>query len=253
METSPPTYIDSRLVIPEAKSSLPNSPPSTEPPSPKRSPSSPFRTSSNPLSKPKNPEISIRLKSREQLEAARDRHHRGKKIVVALEESLAGSNLQYGWAEYSFFYLQSFLTPHLFLGTALILHLTRNWECASKRDWKNQATMRNALFVKLLPHLDTLLFHGKILECTNIALIFRSLCISQLWLVFLQRVQLWHPSRRMSSQRSGNLHIRHGHLKLWKTRSAVKGGNGRWFFQCNELSMLVYLKANFDISSVSCK
>jgi hypothetical protein len=101
METSPPTYIDSRLVISEAKSSLPNSPSSTEPPSPKRSPSSPFRTSSNPLSKPKNPEISIRLKSREQLESARDRHHRGKKIVVALEESLAGSNLQYGWVEYS--------------------------------------------------------------------------------------------------------------------------------------------------------
>jgi len=100
LETSPPTYIDSRLIISEAKSSqLPNSPSSTEPPSPKRGPVSPFRTSSNPLTKPKNPPISIRLKSRDQLEASRDHHHHRRRIIVALEQSLAGSNLQYGWVE----------------------------------------------------------------------------------------------------------------------------------------------------------
>ena len=105
METSPPTYINSRLVISAVQSSpLPNSSSSTDPPSPKRGPSSPFRTSSNPLNKPKNPDISIRLKSREQLEVARGRHYSGRQIVIALEESLAGSNLQYGWVEQSFLY-----------------------------------------------------------------------------------------------------------------------------------------------------
>jgi len=97
LETSPPTYIDSRLVIFEAKSSQPaNSPSSTEPPSPNRGHSSPFRTPSN---KPKISTISIRLKSREQLEVARQ-HNSGRRIVVALEESLAGSNLQYGNSPY---------------------------------------------------------------------------------------------------------------------------------------------------------
>uniref|UniRef100_A0A8H7XXQ4 Uncharacterized protein n=1 Tax=Psilocybe cubensis TaxID=181762 RepID=A0A8H7XXQ4_PSICU len=106
IESSPPTYVQARLLIPEAK------PPPTEVQTPDplgpstndTSPSSFFRFPSLSLSPNPTPElhskntISIVLNSNEQLEAATGtrRRHAGKSIVVSLEESTLGVNLQYG-------------------------------------------------------------------------------------------------------------------------------------------------------------
>ncbi|PPQ94817.1 hypothetical protein CVT25_007454 [Psilocybe cyanescens] len=103
IETSPPTYVQARLLIPEAKSpsanlEAPESPGSStnDPPS-----SSPFFRLPKSLSysepNSKNA-ISILLKSNEQIEAATGsrRNSAGKSIVVSLEESTMGANLQYG-------------------------------------------------------------------------------------------------------------------------------------------------------------
>ncbi|KAF8161651.1 hypothetical protein B0H34DRAFT_796403 [Crassisporium funariophilum] len=94
LETSPPTCIDSRLLIAEAATSLPKASDllddSTPPPTTRQSP---FRRPSN-TPKPK-PTISLRLQSSEQLEAPR-RGQAGRQIVVSLQDSLMGANLQYG-------------------------------------------------------------------------------------------------------------------------------------------------------------
>ncbi|KAF8901936.1 hypothetical protein CPB84DRAFT_1777051, partial [Gymnopilus junonius] len=96
VENSPPTSVDSRLVISEAKSTK-SSDSSTAGQSLEASeatptsPKSPFRLGQ----KTKLSTISIRLKSIQQLEAP-GRRNRGKSIVVPLEESTLGANLQYG-------------------------------------------------------------------------------------------------------------------------------------------------------------
>ncbi|KDR67208.1 hypothetical protein GALMADRAFT_80192 [Galerina marginata CBS 339.88] len=87
VEASPPTAIDSRLLIAEAKpTKLPEASGSGESSSPPRTP---FRLPSK-----SKPAPSIRLRSTQPLEAAR-RGYRGKSVVVSLEDSV-GANLQYG-------------------------------------------------------------------------------------------------------------------------------------------------------------
>lgn len=90
LETSPPTYINSHLVMSKAKGPL----------SPTHGPSSLMPTSSNSLRKPENPAIYIKLVG--ELEAAQNCFNQGK-IVVALIGSLAGANFQYEWVENSIF------------------------------------------------------------------------------------------------------------------------------------------------------
>ncbi|KAJ3503005.1 hypothetical protein NLJ89_g8628 [Agrocybe chaxingu] len=79
IESSPPTFLDSQLLIDEAKIDPPDAASMKEP-------------SSQP--KPKST-ISLRMKSNEQLEVA-GRYNSGKNIVVSLEDNLMGANLQYG-------------------------------------------------------------------------------------------------------------------------------------------------------------
>ncbi|KAF9035877.1 hypothetical protein BJ165DRAFT_1508659 [Panaeolus papilionaceus] len=108
LENSPPTYIDSRVVIEDASTSQLLSPPSpskTNPPS-----SSPTRSgfnlnsfltsgttsTSDPTPKPK-PTIELRIYSREQLEAPVPWvGHNSTPLCVCLEDSLMATNLQYG-------------------------------------------------------------------------------------------------------------------------------------------------------------
>lgn len=133
IETSPPTYVQARLLIPEAKSpsvnlETPESPGSStnDPPS-----SSPFFRLPKSLSysepNSKNA-ISILLKSNEQIEAATGsrRNSAGKSIVVSLEESTMGANLQYGCV-LSPTFLGTILTS-LLLGTTLTLARMRSFE-----------------------------------------------------------------------------------------------------------------------------
>jgi len=93
LETSPPTWIDSRLIIPEATS------PSADHHSdhhlnPPLSASSRFKLPPSNASKPK-PAIELKLESNEQLEVAR-RGQPPKRITVTLQDSLLGAHLQYG-------------------------------------------------------------------------------------------------------------------------------------------------------------
>ena len=90
LETSPPTWIDSRLIIPEATSPLADH--SSDYSNPPPSASSLFRLPAT-ASKPK-PAIELRLQSSEQLEAPR-KGQSPKRIIVMLQESLMGANLQY--------------------------------------------------------------------------------------------------------------------------------------------------------------
>lgn len=88
LETSPPTWIDSRIIIPEA------TPPSADHHSDSPPSASPrFKLHSKSL-KPK-PAIELRLESNEQLEAPR-KGQSPKRIIVTLQDSLMGANLQYG-------------------------------------------------------------------------------------------------------------------------------------------------------------
>jgi len=93
LETSPSIFLESYLVISEAKiPPLPNSPSATS-----------IQTWLKSLDRLKDPAISIRLKG--QLEAHRSFFYRESEIVVALNGSLVGQgeNLRYGWVEYSLF------------------------------------------------------------------------------------------------------------------------------------------------------
>jgi len=98
LEHSPPTWIDSRLIIPEP------TPTTAEPPfQPSTSPSSPSlldRIKARP--KPK-PTIVIRLMSPLQLvapPATSQNHKECTAIVVSLEDSMMGSSLQYAGTSY---------------------------------------------------------------------------------------------------------------------------------------------------------
>ncbi|KAF8058527.1 hypothetical protein FPV67DRAFT_1428150 [Lyophyllum atratum] len=98
LEHSPPTWIDSRLIIPEptptsAETPFPPPTPPSSPPSlldrVKARPAKP-----NPTPPKPKPTIVIRLKSREQLVYGQSQ------IVVALEDSMMGSSLQYAGTSY---------------------------------------------------------------------------------------------------------------------------------------------------------
>lgn len=92
LENSPPTWIDSRLIIPEPAPAV----------SPELSPlstSSPLRRAKTKL-KPK-PTIIIRLKSSQQLVAASTPSRvQATSVVVSLEDSMMGSGLQYTGTSY---------------------------------------------------------------------------------------------------------------------------------------------------------
>ncbi|KAF9483183.1 hypothetical protein BDN70DRAFT_800170 [Pholiota conissans] len=94
LETSPPTFVDSRLVISAPNPEGPVSPASPPPPSPKSAVSG-FRLPSKTPKKKEVSEVSIRLTSRDQLQAARNGSP-GKSIVLPLETSASGATLQYG-------------------------------------------------------------------------------------------------------------------------------------------------------------
>lgn len=108
LEHSPPTWIDSRLLIadsgdPSNDSLLDSTPPTTPSGSPSLT-SLPFSTSpSSPSRKPK-PTISLRLKCSEQLipaEGARRHPRNAQPVIVApLEDSLMGASLQYSGTSY---------------------------------------------------------------------------------------------------------------------------------------------------------
>ena len=90
LESSPPTWIDSRLIIPEAI------PPSTDHHSDHGN--SPAAASSRfqlPSIASKSKPIELRLESSEQLEASRSGYPPNRAIVM-LQDSLMGANLQYG-------------------------------------------------------------------------------------------------------------------------------------------------------------
>ncbi|KAF8816013.1 hypothetical protein BYT27DRAFT_7185741 [Phlegmacium glaucopus] len=91
LETSPPTWIDSRIIIPEA--TPPSADHSSDHLNPPLSASSRFKLPSN-ASKPK-PAIELKLESSEQLEAPR-KGQSPKRIIVTLQDSLSGASLQYG-------------------------------------------------------------------------------------------------------------------------------------------------------------
>lgn len=120
LENSPPTWIDSRLIIPEpsptsaspslSPSSLPSSPhhiapldiPRTPPPLSPPSPAgllSGFAALTGAATPKPRPTISLRLKSDKQLatplSSGRRNYNVDTEIVVALEDSLMGSSLQY--------------------------------------------------------------------------------------------------------------------------------------------------------------
>ena len=91
IESSPPTWIDSRLIIPEAI------PPSTDPHSDHVNSSAP--TSSRfqlPSIASKSKPIELRLESSEQLEASRSAWQSPNRVVVMLQDNSMGANLQYG-------------------------------------------------------------------------------------------------------------------------------------------------------------
>jgi len=91
LENSPPTYIDSQVVIPIAQAnSPPTSPPQSPPPSRTRSPVAAHKRKSSDL----KPTISLRLSSNDQLESP-GKYDGGKKIIVGLDNSLMGAKLQY--------------------------------------------------------------------------------------------------------------------------------------------------------------
>jgi hypothetical protein len=93
LETSPSIFLDSYLVISEAKiPPLPNSQSATS-----------IQTWLNSLDRLEDPAIPIRLKG--QLEASQSFFNGGREIVVPLNGSLVGrgENLRYGWVEYSLF------------------------------------------------------------------------------------------------------------------------------------------------------
>ncbi|CAA7263067.1 unnamed protein product [Cyclocybe aegerita] len=92
IENSPPTFLDSQLLIDEAKTDPPDSASLKEPSSPPRSG---FRLPASPIQPKPKSTITLRLKSNEQLEVA-GRYNSGKNIVISLEDSLMGANLQYG-------------------------------------------------------------------------------------------------------------------------------------------------------------
>ncbi|GLB38069.1 hypothetical protein LshimejAT787_0411200 [Lyophyllum shimeji] len=97
LENSPPTWVDSRLIIPEPTPTTVESPPQ-----PSTSPASPSlldRVKAQP--KPK-PTIVIRLKSSQQLvtPSAYQSHRECAAIVVSLEDSMMGSSLQYAGTSY---------------------------------------------------------------------------------------------------------------------------------------------------------
>ena len=90
LETSPPTWIDSRLIIPEA----------TSPPSDKHSDhgNTPVSASSRfklPSNASKAKPIELRLQAKRQLETSR-KGLPSNRILAMLQDSLMGANLQYG-------------------------------------------------------------------------------------------------------------------------------------------------------------
>ena len=142
LENSPPTWIDSRLLVqePDTTSPLP-SPDKQSPTSHGRSASSPFVFgASRPRAKPT---ISIRLKSTQQLFALRP-HQTQSKVVVSLEDSLMGSSLQYAYASSSSYHFNAILMLSIAEGARTSL-LTRNFARAWRRDFVNQK--RNASYV----------------------------------------------------------------------------------------------------------
>jgi hypothetical protein len=90
LETSPPTWIDSRLIIPQATS--PSSDHHSDHGNTPVSASSRFKLPSN-TSKPKP--IELRLQSNKQLETSR-KGVPPNRIMVMLQDSSMGANLQYG-------------------------------------------------------------------------------------------------------------------------------------------------------------
>lgn len=91
LDTSPPTWIDSRLIIPEATPPSPDH--HSDHLSPPLSTSSLFKLPSNALKL--KPAIELRLQSVEQLEAAR-KGQSAKSVIITLQDSLMGAHLQYG-------------------------------------------------------------------------------------------------------------------------------------------------------------
>ena len=141
LENSPPTWIDSRLLVqePDTTSPLP-SPDKQSPTSHGRSASSPFVFgASRPRAKPT---ISIRVKSTQQLFANRP-YQAQSKVVVSLEDSLMGSSLQYAYASSSFHFNAILMLS--IAGEARTSLLTRNFARAWRQDFVNQK--RNASYV----------------------------------------------------------------------------------------------------------
>jgi len=101
LETSPPTWIDSQLLISEPvrlppSSNLTNAN-DNEAPATSVSPSGGFFSSRS--EKPK-PTISLRLKSQRRLSPAPRRHDTQTEIVVSLEDSVMAASLQYAGSSY---------------------------------------------------------------------------------------------------------------------------------------------------------
>ncbi|KAG6867231.1 hypothetical protein C0993_005380 [Termitomyces sp. T159_Od127] len=100
LENSPPTWIDSRLLVPEPTPPSPDTLSSPDgPPSLPSSPSLIDRLRLQPRSSKPKPAISIRLRSPQQLAPLGTRSRRDREIceaiVVSLDESAMGSSLQH--------------------------------------------------------------------------------------------------------------------------------------------------------------
>ncbi|KAF8963166.1 hypothetical protein BDZ97DRAFT_1822112 [Flammula alnicola] len=104
VETSPPTFVNSRLLISEAKSpQTPTSPVPPEPPSPPRK--GIFRLPPNISNIPRE-RYPRKICPFDQADVERpiagsEEWQPGKNIVIALEDSLSGANLQYGYVVFS--------------------------------------------------------------------------------------------------------------------------------------------------------
>ena len=96
VENSPPTRIDSRLIIPDPSAPVYPFPTSASSPN-----MSPISTSSPPLleraksQRKAKPTISIRLKTSQQLVSPQLSNDSSTSVVVSLEDSSIGSSLQY--------------------------------------------------------------------------------------------------------------------------------------------------------------
>ncbi|KAJ2917681.1 hypothetical protein MD484_g2713, partial [Candolleomyces efflorescens] len=121
--TSPPTWVDSRVVIPDPLSLVPHSPPPPPPLPPSSPPASPatsppttaqsmttfFQNLGKPNQAPKapvpkppqvRPPLSIRIPCRQRLEAWSSSFTKGYQAVVSLEDSPSATTLQYAGNPY---------------------------------------------------------------------------------------------------------------------------------------------------------